>query len=148
MTVIAWDGRTLAADKRVSFHGLACTTTKLARAGDCLVGLSGDGSAARELLEWFRAGAAPSNYPECQKTDDWGSILVIRPGGDIHKYERGPHPLVIQDERVAIGAGRDFAIAAMHCGKTAAEAVAIACIYECSCGNGIDTLQFEQPPPC
>lgn len=143
MTVIAWDGRTLAADKRVSFQGLSSTTTKISRANGCLVAMCGDGTAAEQMLEWFRAGAMPGNFPKCQRSVDWASLLVIVPDGKIHKYERGPKPIIIEDQFHAIGAGRDFAIAAMHCGKTAAEAVAIACIYENSCGNGIDTLAFE-----
>lgn len=149
MTVIAWDGRTLAADKRVSFQGLACTTTKIATARGCLVGLCGDGPSAQSMLQWFRDGADPALLPACQRTDDWASLLVILPPrlgrsrGEIHKYERGPYPIVIHDACTAVGSGRDFAIAAMHCGKTAVEAVDIACIYECSCGNGIDTLTFD-----
>lgn len=143
MTVIAWDGRTLAADKRVSFQGLALTTTKITRANGCLVGLCGDGPSSQQMLEWFRAGAVPEDLPACQRSDDWGSLLVIRPNGAVHKYERGPYPLALEDRAVAIGSGRDFALAAMHCGKSAREAVEIACIYECGCGNGIDTLQLD-----
>lgn len=40
-----------------------------------------------------------------------------------------------------MGSGRDFAIAAMHCGKTAREAVEIASLYENGCGNGVDVLE-------
>ena len=37
---------------------------------------------------------------------------------------------------------RDFALAAMHLGKSAREAVEVACALDVFCGNGIDTLEL------
>lgn len=59
MTVIAWDGRTLAADKRVSFQGLSATATKIARVNGCLVAMCGDGTAAEQMLDWFGRERSP-----------------------------------------------------------------------------------------
>jgi ATP-dependent protease HslVU (ClpYQ) peptidase subunit len=59
------------------------------------------------------------------------------------QYESTPHPLVIQDKHWAIGSGRDFAIMAMHLGKTAAESVELASLFCNDCGNGVDTLELE-----
>ena len=45
MTVIAWDGHTLAADKRsVSGGGIARTVTKIQRHGDCLIAMTDCGN--------------------------------------------------------------------------------------------------------
>jgi ATP-dependent protease HslVU (ClpYQ) peptidase subunit len=46
-----------------------------------------------------------------------------------------------EDKKTATGSGRDYALAAMHCGKTAREAVEIACLFETGCGNGVDELE-------
>lgn len=141
MTVIAWDGKTLAADKRAVNSGLVLTTTKIRRIGDLLCGASGDISAAAEALAWVERGRNPDDYPAIQRSrDDYAGLLVID-GERVLKYERSPMPTVFEDAFFAIGSGRDFALAAMHCGKTASEAVEIASVFDCGCGNGVDVLE-------
>ncbi len=44
---------------------------------------------------------------------------------------------------LCIGRGRDFAFGALAMGADAYKAVMIACLYESSCGMGIDTLTLE-----
>lgn len=141
MTVIAWDGRTLAADKRASLGTLIRTTTKIFRFGGALLSYCGETGMGEELVAWFKAGAVPKDYPERQSADDASTLLVIDASG-IRTYERSPFPARIEDRTFAIGSGRDFALAAMHLGKTAAEAVAVAIALDSGCGNGIDTLQL------
>lgn len=141
MTVVAWDGRTLAADKRACNGTLVRTTTKIFRANGALCAFSGNAAGGVELLEWFRAGADPTKYPESQRGDNGAYLLVIAADG-VRMYEGGPHPVRFEDQHFAIGCGRDFAMAAMHLGKTAAEAVAVACALDSGCGNGIDTLEL------
>ena len=146
MTVIAWDGKTLAADKRATYFGLSRTVTKIFRVGDVLVALAGNGSHGLEMLDWIRNGCKKDEFPAAQRAADenqWATVSVFGADG-IRLYERTPFPAVIEDENYATGSGRDYAIAAMHCGKTAREAVEIACMFETSCGNGIDTLTLGE----
>lgn len=143
MTVLAWDGRTLAADKRMTVAGLAQRVTKIFRVRNNLVGISGTGALGLQMIEWFKGGADPNTFPPSQRTeDDWALLVVINAGG-IFEYQRSPFPIQIESDVWASGAGRDYALAAMHCGKTAREAVEIACLFETSCGNGIDTLTLD-----
>ncbi len=143
MTIIAWDGSTLSADKRITNSGLARTVTKICRIGKSLVGMSGEMSLCLEMLEWLRAGADPAKMPAAQRnTDDWSVVAVCDHAG-VHVYERSPHPITYEDNIWACGSGRDYAIAAMHLGKSAREAVEIACLFDVNCGNGIDTLDLE-----
>lgn len=143
MTVIAWDGKTLAADKRVTYQGLSRTVTKIFRIRDLLVACSGNGAQAMEVMEWIKGGFVKSDFPVSQRDEDqWSPIMVISKG-EVDIYERTPYPVRLENQKTAIGAGRDFAIAAMHCGKTAQESVEIACLFENSCGNGIDTLALD-----
>lgn len=146
MTIIAWDGKTLAADKRACHGTLIRTTTKIFKVNGCLVGYAGDAAFGEELLAWFKDGEQIDKFPIGQRDkDDWAGMLVIRPDGAIQKYERTPHPLTFTDEDgfYVLGSGRDFAIAAMACGKNAIEAVELTCRFDNGCGNGIDWLRFN-----
>ena len=139
MTVIAWDGMTLAADKRALTGGaMHRTTTKIEQHGDALLAVTGGWDVGIELREWWKAGAKPSDFPP-KARDDVATLIVIRPGAVV-TYASGPYPLPMEGEKFAFGSGRDFAEAAMYCGKTAAEAVAVACHFQSDCGNGIDVL--------
>lgn len=143
MTCIAWDGHTLAADKRALRSGLPTTVTKVARVGDMLIGFAGDLAGAMEMVAWIAAGAKPEALPANQRTDSFVDVLCVMPDGKVLLYERGPIPYQAEQRFVATGSGRDFAMAAMHLGKTAAEAVEVACLFDMYSGNGIDTLTFE-----
>lgn len=144
MTVIAFDGKTLAADKQASFGGLLRTVTKIHRIGSLLVGGSGEVAFIGNMLEWIRNGRDPATFPASQRDkDDWQPIMVVEPDGCMLIYERSPHPVRWQDRFGAIGSGRDYAMAAMHLGRSAAEAVGVACALDAGCGNGIDTLELH-----
>lgn len=141
MSVIAWDGKTLAADKRASYGTTILTTTKIFRVGGCLVGYTGDAVFGEQMLAWIRAGANVEDFPAAQRDkDDWCGVLVITPEGKVSRYERVPYPLTYEDKFFAAGSGGDFALAAMHLGKTAREAVELACKLDSGCGNGITEL--------
>ena len=141
MTVIAWDGKTLSADKRATSVGLARTVTKIQRSGELLLAMTGDWDVAVELREWFKAGAVPRHFPEKAREDN-ASLIVIGRGGVV-VYSTGPFPMPIEQEKVAFGSGRDFAEAAMYLGCTAVEAVSVACHFQTDCGNGIDALTLN-----
>jgi hypothetical protein len=158
MTVIAWDGTRLAADRRaVCGHGVY-SVTKIARIGGCLVGVAGRGDRIREFQSWMRDGAQRELYPKRDKDDQscYFTAIVIRLGeprrgrlGDerdiiIERYEDSPLPIIVEEGQHAIGAGGLIARAAMLCGKTAHEACAIACQLEETCGNGVQSLTFEE----
>lgn len=142
VTVIAWDGKTLAADKRACNNGLARTTTKIHRVGDVLVAFSGDAAQGREMLAWVTAGRQVADFPASQRDENkWATLIVVDEHG-LSVYEQTPYPIPFEDGYFASGSGRDFALAAMHCGKTAAEAVEVACFFQVDCGNGIDVLEL------
>lgn len=144
MSVIAWDGKTLAADKRACNGTFVRTVTKIFKVRGCLIGYAGSPDFGNELRNWFAEGEEPKSFPACQRDkDDWVPFIVIRPNGHVYKYERTPYPIRFEDQHFAIGCGRDYAMAAMHLGKTAQEAVEVACALDSGCGNGIDTLELQ-----
>jgi ATP-dependent protease HslVU (ClpYQ) peptidase subunit len=139
MTVIAWDGKTLAADKQSTFCGLPRTTTKIHRAKDgSLLGAAGETAMCAALRAWYDAGAVTADFPDKSNTSH---LLVIRPDGQVYLYDGHAVPIHLEDPFTALGSGRDYAMAALHLGKTAAEAVQVACVFDAWCGNGIDTLE-------
>jgi ATP-dependent protease HslVU (ClpYQ) peptidase subunit len=143
MTVIAWDGRTLAGDKQTSFGGLHGTSTKVHRIDGNLVGCCGNAALIQEMLMWFRNGADPEKFPENQKdTDTCATVLVVTKDRQILQYESSPYPIRIENEFWAVGSGRDYAMAAMLLGHPAAEAVECANHLDTTCGNGVDTLEL------
>lgn len=144
MTVIAWDGETLAADKRADLNGLVRTVTKIARIDDYLCGFAGGFALSAARMLWLRNGADPARFPKGEG-DDWSRLLVIRRDLTILVYEHHPVPMEFEPQQFAIGSGRDYAMAAMHLGRLAREAVRVACELDSSCGNGIDTLTFFGP---
>lgn len=144
MTVIAWDGITLAADKLGECQGLIRTTTKIRKIRNNLVGIAGAASIGMEMFAWIAGGEKKGSFPESQMTgEDWAEVLVIRPGGLIFVYERTPYPVQYDAKFFAIGAGADFAVTAMYLGKDAYEAVRIACYLSTQCGCGVDELRLK-----
>lgn len=142
MTVIAWDGRTLAADKRACHAGsMIRTVTKIWRVDDVLMGGAGDFDFILQMIEWVRGGRDVAAFPAQQRDkEDWQTVLVIERDGTPSIYQRTPYPVRYEDGATAIGSGRDFAMAAMHLGKSAKEAVQVAIDLDSGCGNGIDVL--------
>ena len=133
----------LAADKRSCVGGLHRTVTKIHRIGRLLVGGSGEPALIGNVLAWIGAGRDPATFPASQRDkDDWQPVMVIEDGA-ILIYERSPYPVRWHDTIAAIGSGRDFALAAMHLGKTAEVAVAVASHFDPGCGNGCDALTIE-----
>jgi hypothetical protein len=52
MTVICWDGKTLAADKNLLSHTTKFSGTKIKKVNDLLVGYSGPASIAEQFFLW------------------------------------------------------------------------------------------------
>jgi ATP-dependent protease HslVU (ClpYQ) peptidase subunit len=142
MTVIAWDGKTLAADKLGDAGGLRRTITKIHRFENGLFGSSGLGSHAAHMFDWIKSGAHPEDVPAFQLTDEYQSVMVVRNDGTVWLYGQSAYPFRIEDPFHAIGSGRDFAIAAMYLGFGAQHAVHVASQFDTGCGGGIDTLEL------
>jgi ATP-dependent protease HslVU (ClpYQ) peptidase subunit len=143
MTCIAWDGRTLAADKQSTNCGFGSKVTKIFRVPGGLVAFTGNEGHAMALLAWFRAGRDPEKWPQKGGDDSASAIFATPEGLLVYSGDDGPHCAARENAFSAWGAGRDYALAAMHLGKTAREAVEVACALDNTCGQGIDTLELE-----
>lgn len=145
MTVICWDGATLAADKRSVNHGRATTVTKVFRSGEWLLAISGDLVRGLEMVKWFQDGRDAKALPAFQSAlTDYVPMMAISKDG-VFLFENGPIPFKVEEPFFAIGSGRDIALTALHLGLGAVRAVQIACELNTGCGNGVDTLELLQP---
>ena len=140
MTVIAWDGTTLAADKRAIAGGsIVRTCTKIRRITysepgwtkplPALLAITGCWDTGAEMREWWIAGADPAAFPP-KAREDKATLIVIRKHGRIDTFGIGPLPMAIEAERCAWGSGRDYAEAAMYLGHPAEKAVRVACEFQ------------------
>ncbi len=145
MTVIAWDGKTLAADKMMSFGTTNhVKVTKIIKIDGMLVGTSGSAALGNELKNWVAKGRKIEEFPTDQRdSEKCCSLLIIEPSGTILLYNNGPYPTTIHDKFFAIGSGDEFALAVMFLGRSAREAVNVAIQLCQSCGLGIDELTLD-----
>jgi hypothetical protein len=144
MSVVAWDGKTVAADKRACLFDAAMKTTKAwLMPGGIIVATTGERGFGLAMVDWWSAGALAATWPPFQATDDWARLIVFEPGQDPYTYERQPVRQVVEDPFMAWGSGRDFAMGAMAMGANARQAVAIASQFNVYCGNGIDEFSVE-----
>lgn len=141
MTTVAWDGRTLAADRRVTGGSAIAAVTKLRAYPDGRVaGVAGCIVRGRLFLDWL-GDPQRAEAPDWQDhVDEHVIALEIFPNGAIRRHGRhGWHP--IAGRLAAIGSGAGFALGAMAAGKSAAGAIRIAGRFDEFTGNGVTCLQ-------
>jgi hypothetical protein len=142
MTTIAYKNGILAADRLAQMAGWGVEITKIQRLPDGrLLGGAGNMDFLLQMYDWIATGEDPARFPSTQANkEDWEPILCVMPDGTLLRYERTPYPLELHTPFYAAGSGRDFALAAMHLGKSAPEAVAVASELDLNTGRGVDTL--------
>ena len=139
MSVIAWDGTHIAADKQSTVSDIRMTTTKMRRlkSGE-IAAWTGSQECGLILARWYEEGADSHRWPEFQKDkENWTRLIIVSSEGAFF-FEMQPVAQVVEDQFMAWGSGRDFAMGALAQGATAKEAVAIANRLCTTCGLGID----------
>lgn len=141
MSTAAWDGRTLAVDTRCTSGGLPYRVNKCCRllSGSLFAG-SGSMAAYEAMRLWLdnsRTGARPDNLKDF-------TGLMIDLDSRIWLIDENSYQYEVFAPFIAIGSGRDFAIAAMALGKSALEAVQLACQFDIYTGAPITELTLTQ----
>ncbi len=141
MTTVAWDGKTLAADTRCTSSGLPYRVNKCCRliSGALFAG-AGTMSAYEAVRMWLDnsgIGARPDNLKDF-------TGLLIDHESRIWLMDETAKRYEIFAPFFAIGSGRDFAIAAMALGKSAAQAVELASRFDIWTGGPITELTLTQ----
>jgi ATP-dependent protease HslVU (ClpYQ) peptidase subunit len=135
MTTIAYRDGVLAADSRLTVdYGSGArkhTTKKLFRkritegkkSYDVIIATAGESSPGMVFLDWYGSGK-PIPDMFLHMGGDF-TCLVLTPKG-LYEYDVYCRGELIEEEFYAVGSGSMAALAAMHCGKSAVEAVRIA----------------------
>lgn len=142
MSVIAWDGKVVAADRQANDQDMRILCKKLSvvkKTGD-IIGTIGDFDIGLGLERWYRAGAEPKKFP--RHKDEATKLIVITKAGRAMEYSTGPNATPIEEPFMAWGAGRDVAIGALAMGANAKKAVQVASRYITSCGMGVTSYRI------
>ena len=138
MTTIACSRTEMASDSRTSFENgefLTCDD-KIERIGECLVGCCGNTDSIFKFLAWFRN--QEKERPEFSDGDSFIAVVLNKRG--IFYYNDSTYSSRVRDPFFTTGTGGMAAKAAMLCGKTPAEAVAIA--IKCDKNSGGPVRNF------
>jgi len=135
MTTIAWDGKSLAADRQTSMFRGACTKVVRLACGH-LFGSSGDLRDGVSVQKWLEGGGEKPKV-----SDSFHAILIEF--GTLYVLEENLSRIKYDRPFFAVGSGRDFAMAAMLLGKTARDAVLIAHQLDVNTGADVDELPAE-----
>lgn len=141
MSVIVWDGKTLAADKQTNYGRSCILTRKIERAKNGhLLGWVGVHSVGKTMVNWYNNGRPSISHPNRGlSSDDDAQLIAITPDG-VFIYEGTADPYQPETPYIVLGSGSSFAYAALFAGADARRAVEITNQLCDSCGLGIDTL--------
>jgi hypothetical protein len=150
MTTVVWDGRRLATDRQVHSNGVRESITKIvtlekyAGGRDVIGACFGDLVSGLALVDWYKSGADPKQWPQQPaEANDRACLVVVNPRVSplVKVYFREPFPQVIEDPFMAWGSGREFALGALAMGADAKRAVEVACEFDIYSGRGVDVVE-------
>lgn len=145
MTVVVWDGKTLAADKLiVAANAMRSRGTKIRAIGRYLIGYSGPLSVAEDFFQWARDRFPENEAPKSHTDHERGGIaMMISRDGNILIYDRSATPYRVEFDKYAIGAGAETAMTCLHLGHDAKTIVEACNATMIICGEGCDVLSFS-----
>lgn len=138
MTTIAacFSKRQIAADSMCSGEAEHYLVEKLRAGKTSIFGAAGDWD---QILKFYQAIEKSGELDsECDI-----DVLELRDDG-IYVYSSCIIPSKIKNDFYAVGSGAAYAIAAMYLGKSPAEAVAIAALYDPGTGGPIDVMELPK----
>lgn len=142
MTTIAYDGQKLCSDSQVTSGDtiISMRQKKIYKIYNHKIykafGFSGQIKDWPPFLKWIKDGMNENKY----KSMDHGSVMAITHKNKIHIYS-GDLPFEkINEKQYAIGSGRDFALAVMHQGGSAVNAIEAAKRFDLWTGGPKQTI--------
>lgn len=144
MTTIAYRAGVLAADSRVTNAGWVASdaAVKVRQLSDkSLVAICGYVAEGEALASWLEA-ADGSDKPSLD--EETGRVVHVRTDGSAWLYEGNSKPYALPDAPFhAWGTGMPSALAAMHMGASAEEAVRIACLVDTHSGGEVRSVRLD-----
>lgn len=144
MTCIAFDGVTLAADRKVDGRYNARKIIKLKKGG--YLAAAGYLDDLIEVARWIDRGMKDADNPfgKLNGAKDGSHYLLVNEKGVPFMFT-SPwlRPFRVTEKLIALGSGGDLALGAMAAGAPARKAVSIACRFDPDCGMGIDVVRVK-----
>lgn len=145
MTTIAWDGRTLAADKGSWSGGFHQAVRKVHRvtAPDgrrFLVAMAGDSVFATLVLRWMRGGDHPGTCLDDNKDRD--VMVVVDERRRVWRLSSRLVYVPYEGKVHAHGAGQEIALGALMAGADSIKAVKITMVCSDYAARGVDFVRF------
>lgn len=143
MTIICYDGKTIAADGLASDERIVASTNipKLVVINGCVIGAGGCHWSALKFIAWWKNNKVDP-YPSL---DEAFRALVVFSDGNAelygYKFDIG---IPLGCRPYVIGYGRDIARGALAMGADAKRAVEICCELDTACGGQIMTVTLEE----
>lgn len=145
MTTIAFDGKYLAADRRVG-DGTRVKKIRVLRNGGYLAA-SGYLDDLIEVARWIDGGMRDETNPyrDVAPSDEGrNSFIYIDPRGRAHTLTHPwLRPVAVANRLVTFGSGGDIALGAMAAGASARRAVQLACRFDPRTGGGVDVVRVK-----
>jgi len=145
MTVIAYDGHFVAADRMiVNDGGLMGTCQKLNVWEGVVLATCGAADHGEALIIWWKDGKDPAAYPKAAAGDKDAYMYVFELDKPVLCFQTWPSPILFPMVEFAAGSGNDIARTALHLGRDAREAVKIANELNVYCGGGVDYVDLTE----
>ncbi len=142
MTVIATDGKVMAADSLTTFgHERGRMAAKKLRAKDGRIfGVAGISGLIDDLVDWYvKTPRDPKEAPKAEG-ETWSMLVMESDGRMFHVHSSQCRPVEVAAP-FAIGSGSEFALGAMLAGASPARAVEIACELSTACGLPVQQIK-------
>lgn len=143
MTTIAFDGKTMACDTRVTGDHIYNTDTKIYENEFVVIGVAGNAEAGILLVK-DDSILVPKNYDF-----DFSALVWVKDIETLCKVEfykswdcALSSVIPVADVYAAVGSGAPYALAAMYLGNTATRAITVAAQFDTNTGGKIITKQL------
>lgn len=144
MTTIAFDGKTLAFDSRVTDGGSVVGHTDKGIKTEHYIGaIAGDFSTIPRLRKWVEDGMPEVAIPKFKRGTEFILVTINVKNACITVYEDSFEPAKYLGKTFAFGSGAAHALGAMHAGASAKMAVQAAAAYDGYTGGQINTLEYK-----
>lgn len=141
---MAFDGKSLAADRQVGHHKLAIKKIWRLKDGSLFSGC-GLYDQMVEVVEWLDKGAKEDKKPWLPNEQESVFVLVSAHDGRgywlTYPYLRR---IPFTEKFFAIGSGSEYAMGAMAAGLGAKRAVEIAALFDRETGKGVDSVRLPK----
>lgn len=141
MTTLAYDGKTLAADRGAFYGDVIVSRRKLHRIEwhgvPAICATCGEVAVTQQILRWMQGKEF-----EHPKHDESSMVLAVTKSG-LWSICSTLMPLKINSKIFATGVGGAMAMGALAAGATSKQAIKIVERWGCGASNGIDEMTLE-----